>query len=82
MIIGLCQEDKTNTKTYASILNKVASIMEDLMVRATSGQGGRPAGNYIQFGTVNVGTISGTGNEVAKMLTCRKVYLCFLQETR
>ena len=56
--------------------------MEDLMVRATSGQGGRPAGNYIQFGTVNVGTISGTGNEVAKMLTCRKVYLCFLKETR
>ena len=82
MIIGLCQEDKTNTKTYASILNKVASIMEDLMVRATSGQGGRPAGNYIQFGTVNVGTISGTGNEVAKILTCRKVYLCFFQETR
>ena len=47
---------------------KVQSIMEDLMVRATSGQGDRPAGNYIQFGTVNVGTIR--GNKVVEMLTC------------
>ena len=56
--------------------------MEGLMVRATLGQGGKPAGNYIQFGTANGGTIYGTGNEFAEMLTCRKVYLCCLRETR
>lgn len=50
------------------------------MVRFTFGLGDRPAGNYIQFGTVNVGTIIGTGNEVVEMLTCRKVNICCLQE--
>lgn len=39
---------------------KVVSIMEDLIARANSCQGNRPAGSCpIQFGTVNVGKISG-----------------------
>ena len=62
---------------------KVASIMEDLIVRSTSGLDNRPTGNcLIRFGTVYVGTISGRGNEDAEMLTRRKVDLCCLQETR
>ena len=57
--------------------------MEELLVQATLGQGGRPAGKYrILFGTVNVGTISGIDNEVDEMLTRWKVDLCCLQETR
>ena len=49
---------------------KIASIMEDLIVWATSGQGDRPAGNYIiRFGTVNADRISGRENEVVEMLT-------------
>lgn len=47
---------------------KVASIAENLIVRATSGQGDRPAGNSpSRFGTVNVGTINGRG-KVASMV--------------
>ena len=35
---------------------KVVSIMEDLIVQATSGHSDRPTGNCpIRFGTVNVG---------------------------
>ena len=57
--------------------------MEDVIVRATSGQVDKPARNYpIQFGTVNVGTISGRGNEFFEMITCQKVDLSSLQETR
>ena len=56
---------------------KIVSIMKDLIVPASSGQGDRPAGNCpIQFGTVCVGTISDRGNEIVKMLPCRKVDLC------
>ena len=55
---------------------KVASIMEDLMVRATSGQDDRPTGNCpIRFGTVNIGTISRRGNEVVEMLTPWKPWI-------
>lgn len=61
---------------------KVASIAENLIVRATSGQGDRPAGNSpSRFGTVNVGTINGRG-KVAEMLIRQEVDLCCLQETR
>ena len=48
---------------------KAVSNMEELLVQATSGQGGRPAGKHrTRFGTVNVGTISGRANEIA----CRR----------
>ena len=44
--------------------------MEELLVQATHGQGGRAAGkSCIQFGTVNVGIISGRADEVVAMLT-------------
>ena len=49
---------------------KAVSKMEELLVQAISGQGGRPAGKYhIRFGTLTVGTTSGRANEVAEMLT-------------
>ena len=49
---------------------KVVSDMEELLVQATHGQGGRAAGkSCIQFGTVNVGIISGRANEIVAMLT-------------
>ena len=42
--------------------------MENLIVRATSGQGDRPAANSpSRFGTVNAGTINGRG-KVASMV--------------
>ena len=48
---------------------KAVSNMEELLVQATSGQGGRPAGKHrTRFGTVNVGAISGRANEIA----CRR----------
>lgn len=44
---------------------KVVSIIEELIVQATSDQGDRPSGNFpIRFGTVNADTISGGRNEV------------------
>ena len=62
---------------------KVVSNIEELLIQATSGQDGRPAGkSRIRFGTVNVGTISGRANETVKMLIRRKVDLFCLQETR
>ena len=57
--------------------------MEELVIRAISGQGDRPTRSCpIRFGTVNVGTISGKGSQVLQMRTCRKVHFCCLQETR
>ena len=62
---------------------KVVSIMKESLVKDNTGQGVRPAGKSpIRFGTVNVGTISGRTNEIAEMLTQRKVDLFCLQETR
>ena len=61
---------------------KAVSNMEEFLVQATSGQGGKPAGKRIRFGTVNVGIISGRANEIFEMLTRRKVDLSCLQETR
>ena len=62
---------------------KAVSNMEELLVQATSGQGGRPAGKHrIRFETVNVETISGRANDIVEMLTRRKVDICCLQETR
>ena len=62
---------------------KVASIMEELIVQATSDKGDRPSGNsLIRFGTVNAGTISGGRNKVTWMFTRQKVDLCCLQATR
>ena len=62
---------------------KVVSNMKESLVKDNTGQGVRPAGKSpIRFGTVNVGTISGRANEIAEMLTRRKVDLCCLQETR
>ena len=53
---------------------KTASNMEELLVQATLGQGGRPARkSSIRFETVNVGTISGRANEIVEMLTRGKV---------
>ena len=44
--------------------------MEEILVQAVSGQGGRPAGkHHIRFGALTVGTISGRANEIAEMLT-------------
>ena len=55
---------------------KAVSNMEELLVQATSGQGGRPAGiSHIVFGTVNVETISGRANEIVEILTRLKVEL-------
>ena len=46
---------------------KVVSIMEDLIVRATTGQGDRPAGSCsFRFGTVNVGAIKGRETELSR----------------
>ena len=57
--------------------------MKESLVKDNTGQGVRAAGKSpIRFGTVNVGTISGRANEIAEMLTRRKVDLCCLQETR
>ena len=62
---------------------KVVSNMKESLVKDNTGQGVRPAGKSpIRFGTVNVGTISGRANEIAEMLTRRKVDLFRLQETR
>ena len=62
---------------------KAVLNMEELLVQAASGQGGRPAGkSCIRFGTVNFWTIRGRANEVVEILTQRKVDLCCLQETR
>ena len=62
---------------------KTVSNKGELLVQATSEQGGRPAGKIrIHFGTVNVGTISDRANGIAEMHTRRKVDLCCLQETR
>ena len=62
---------------------KAVSNMEELLVQATSGQGGRPAGKHrIRFETVNVETISGRANDIVEMLTRRKVDICCLQEMR
>ena len=37
---------------------KAVSKIEEILVQATSGQGGRPSGKHrIRFGTVNVGTM-------------------------
>ena len=59
---------------------KVVSNMKESLVKDNTGQGVRPAGKSpIRFGTVNVGTISGRANEIAEMLTRRKVDLCCLQ---
>ena len=53
---------------------KAGSNMEELLVQATSGQGGRcTRKSRIHFGTVNVGTISGRANEIVEMLTRQKV---------
>ena len=53
---------------------KAVSNMEELLVQATPGQHGRPAGkSCIHFGTVNVGTISGRANEIVEMPTQQKV---------
>ena len=43
--------------------------MEELLVQATSGQGGRPARKHIRFVTLTVGIISGRANEIVEMLT-------------
>ena len=62
---------------------KVVSNMKESLVKDNTAQGVRPAGKSpIRFGTVNVGTISARANEIAEMLTRRKVDLCCLQETR
>ena len=62
---------------------KAVLNMEELLVRATPGQVGRPTGkSCICFGTVNVGTISSRANEIVKILTLQKVDLCCFQETR
>ena len=62
---------------------KTASNMEELLVQATFGQGGRPARkSSIRFETVNVGTISGRANEIVEVLTPGKVDFFCLQETR
>ena len=62
---------------------KVVSNMKESFVKDNTGQGVRPTGKSpICFGTVNVGTRSGRANEIAEMLTRRKVDLCCLQETR
>ena len=62
---------------------KVVSNMKESLVKDNTGQGVRPTGKTsTRFGTVNVGTISGRANEIAEMLTRRKVDLCCLQETR
>ena len=62
---------------------KAVSNMEELLLQATLGQGGRPAGKHcFHFGTVNAGTISGRANEIVEMLTRQKVDLCCLQEAR
>ena len=62
---------------------KVVPNMKESLVKDNIGQSVRPAGKSpICFGTVNVGTISGRANEIAEMLTQRKVDLCCLQEIR
>ena len=49
---------------------KAVSNMEELLVQATSGQGGRPARkHHIRFVTLTVGIISGRANEIVEMLT-------------
>ena len=79
----MCQELHPTVKCNASILNESCVKMEELLRQATPGQGGRSAGkSRIRFGTINVGTISGTANEIVEMLTRQKDDLCCLQETR
>ena len=56
----LCQEVHPTVKFMPQYWMKVVWIMEDLIACANSCQGNRPAGSCpIQFGTVNVGKISG-----------------------
>ena len=62
---------------------KVVSNIKEPLVNDNACQGVRPAEKSpIRFETVNVGTINGRANEIAEMLTRRKVDLSCLQKTR
>lgn len=77
-------ERASKSKIYTPILNESCfSYGTFNKLTYTSDHGDRPAEKFsLLFGTVNVNIKSNWGNKVAEMLTCWKVDLCCLQETR
>ena len=68
--------------------HRVVGSVSGLAARGCRAAGSGPCGesskcpNFFRVGTLNVGTMKGKASEVVETMSCRRVDLCCLQETR